>query len=287
MTRVRSTLNRQPSETIRGVDSHASAITVLYVGEASAGAENSESEQLAVPTALDEIDRFTVLRESRPEAVLTRLEEVDCLLLECSTTSTAAGLELLTAVTAREPALPVVFVPRELSQLESDTEASVAEASDDESESDDDEGQTDCDRPTTVDVLEQQISRAVEHRRAATLARRALFAVETASEGVAIVTPTGTIEFVNHAYSRQFGYDPEELRGRSWTDVYTDGEVDHLETTAIPAVEDGWRWAGNCVGRRKDGNAIAVQTEIIGLEDDSLVFTVHEAGGSHEPLSDR
>lgn len=281
MTRVRSTLNRQPSETVRGVDSHVSTITVLYVGEASAGAENSESEQLAVPTALGEVDRFTVVRESRPEAVLTRLEEIDCLLLECSTTSTAAGFELLTAVTAREPALPVVFVPRELPQVESDTDASVAEASGDG------EGQTDCDRPTTVDVLEQQISRAVEYRRAATLARRALFAVETASEGVAIVTPTGTIEFVNHAYSRQFGYDPEELRGRSWTDVYTDGEVDYLRTTAIPAVEDGWRWAGNCVGRHKDGKAVTVQTEITGFEDESLVFTVHEIDGSRGTLPDR
>lgn len=106
--------------------------------------------------------------------------------------------------------------------------------------------------------------------------RRTVAGPDPVPEGIAVAGPEGDVEAVDRAFASRFGYDREQLVGAPWRDLLADGEVERLESTAIPAAEDGWRWVGSCVGRRSDGERIAVRVRIAGIDDGSLTFAVRD-----------
>jgi PAS domain S-box-containing protein len=120
----------------------------------------------------------------------------------------------------------------------------------------------------------------VDHRRASTLVRRALSALELSREATAIAGTDGTFEVVNRPFGTRFGYDRGALLGRHWTAVFTDSEVERLRSTALPTTEGGWRWTGRCDGRRADGETVTVRTAIARLDDGTLAFTVRDGDRS-------
>ncbi|GAB3041919.1 PAS domain S-box protein [Natronobiforma cellulositropha] len=201
-----------------------------------------DGETLPLEDASDE--HVDVHRESTVAGALRQVDETDCLLVSTQFPAEETD-ELLETVVARYPDLPIVYAPAA-------TDGRHARH------------------------LEHQLRRAVEHRRAATWTEHALTALQTVTDAVAIVDRTGTFAFVNRAYAHQFGYRRAELHGSSWTRIYDEDEAERLSVTAIPAVEDGWRWSGQCTGRRRDGETVVVRTAIVGLDDGGLVVTADE-----------
>lgn len=118
------------------------------------------------------------------------------------------------------------------------------------------------------------VARLVDHARVRSLARRALAAVETSGEGVAIADPDGTLAFVTRAFAGRFGSATEDLRGRHWESCFPPREVDRLRADALTAVREGWQWDGGCEGLRADGATVPLGVRLAGLDDGSLVFRV-------------
>lgn len=126
------------------------------------------------------------------------------------------------------------------------------------------------------------IEEAASERRLSLLLRARRDDPEPEREGVAVVDPEGDVETVNRAFASRFGYDREALVGSSWRALLADGEGERLESTAVPSVEDGWRWVGSCRCRRRDGERIAVQLRIVGLDDGSKAVVVADGGDAPE-----
>lgn len=129
-------------------------------------------------------------------------------------------------------------------------------------------------RDDGLERLPDRVRDLAERRRLAALSRRSLASVEFAGAAIAIVDPGDDIQFASRSFAMQFGYDRASLPGTPWQTLFTDEAVDHLESTAIPTVADGWRWTGGCTGRRNDGETFDARLRTGGLEDGSLVFVL-------------
>lgn len=258
-----------------GSNPAADPITVCYLDDDSTFRD-------LVGTAFEDDDRLEVRTASSLREATRRIESIDCVVCgnapgrneDGTGTGTETERELenrtLETVRERDPDLPVVYFVDEcseavLAQLCSTRRVDFLQKGADE---------------TTVALLGCRIRAVVDRQRRSALARRALVALETVPNGVAIVTPAGTFEFVGRAFAAEFGADRDDLLGRPWHTVYPDEEVDRLRSTALPTVEDGWRWTGRCVGRRADGTTFTARTGIAGLEDGGLVFVLGAPFGS-------
>lgn len=124
------------------------------------------------------------------------------------------------------------------------------------------------------DRLSHRLPRLVERRRLSALSKRSFSGLELAGDAIAIVSPDGTVEFANRAFAVQFGTRRDAVTDRPWQDLFAPTAVDRLEETAIPTVEDGWRWSGTATGRRPNGADFEATVRVDGLEDDTLVFAV-------------
>jgi len=119
-----------------------------------------------------------------------------------------------------------------------------------------------------------RVRRLVGYRRTATVAGRALTALETSGDGVALVDADGTVQFVDRAFASRSDRTVDDLFGGDWRDWFPAEEADRPERTALDSVAQGWLWTDTCRGRRPDGETFTARTRITGLSDDSLVFVL-------------
>jgi len=217
-----------------------------------------------IESALGDRDTFEIQTETDPSAVRDRLDDVDCLvssydLGECD------GATLLESVRDVAPNLPVVLhssVPR--SEIPAETLA---------------DPWTDFLQRTgsgsQTDLLGHRIHTLVDRDALETTARRCRAALESSREATLIVAPDGTITFANSQLASELSSSPEELEGRPWTELLTDGSADRLRTEAFPVAADGWSWTGP--------TALAIdedeqrRTSLTRLDDGSTVLVFHEA----------
>jgi len=78
-------------------------------------------------------------------------------------------------------------------------------------------------------------------------------AMDASVDGVAILQD-GTYIYMNETFARTFGYDREEMRGKSWTLTYSPEEQQRAETEIWPVVLETGHWTGELKWRCKDGS---------------------------------
>lgn len=213
-------------------------------------------------------DEFTVrTAASVPET--TAIPDLDCLVSEPSV-ATGDQDGHLDRLRRHEPTLPVVFLLEKIDQSPTvddrrwtsqwvDWHAKGAST-------------------VAVERLGERIGALVEKRRLATRVRRSLASLALADEPIAIVDADGALEFANHSFAMQFGYDRDQLAGRAWQSLFTDDSARRLQQTAVPTVADGWRWTGTCTGRRASGSTFPVSVHLDGSADGGLVIVTDSAG---------
>lgn len=232
-------------------ESHRSPVVALVVEGDADG---------AVP-ALSRDDRLDVRRVPGPSEALAGLRDADCL-VGGHALSSGSGLELRERVRARDETFPFVFytaVPFGV----------VADAVTDDAWTDYvHESAGDCE-------LADAVGRLADLRRGAAVATRGAGEADL-PDAVAIVAPDGDIEAATDDYARRFGHDREDLRGRSWEELYPATEDDRLRSNALPSVEDGWQWTGRCVARRADGGRFRARTTLAGLGDGRIVVAIRD-----------
>lgn len=124
-------------------------------------------------------------------------------------------------------------------------------------------------------VLANRIQNAVEHHRAERYLDRGLEAIETAHDGIAILSEDGRIEYVNSAYVDLLGYERDELVGSHWETLYRDKDIDEIYDSVLPAAQTG-RWNGRTSFVQKDGSMIDLEHTLSYTNDGSLICTISD-----------
>ena len=107
-----------------------------------------------------------------------------------------------------------------------------------------------------------------EQKLAQELLYRQLAAIETASDGIAILNDDKFI-YLNQAHLEIFGYrKSEELIGQSWHILYEPEELARLEQEAFPILKERGRWQGEAIAKRFDNHTF----------DEELTLTITSAG---------
>ena len=121
-----------------------------------------------------------------------------------------------------------------------------------------------------------------ELKRIEEVLRRHLAAMEAAMDGMAILAPDGTYEYLNAAHLKVFGYDhPSELVGKSWTQLYTEQERQRLETDAFPKLFLNGRWSGEAVGLKRDGSTFPQDVSLTMIQNGGLICVVRDISERH------
>jgi len=106
-------------------------------------------------------------------------------------------------------------------------------------------------------------------------------AVDVAAAGVAVLED-GEYVYTNRLHAEMFGFEPSELVGSSWKRIYSEAEREEIEATVLPTVESEGRWAGELIGRDRDGGDVHQEVELETLDDGRLVCTSRDVSARKE-----
>jgi PAS domain S-box-containing protein len=229
------------------VDGDPGSITVVHVDD------DPELVELAATLLERENDALTVRQATSAAEALDYLDagDVDCVVSDYEMPG-RDGLDLLRAVRDRDPELPfVLFSTRERDQLAREAVAA---------------GATDYLQKGGVDqyvLLSNRIESAVSRRRTERALRRALGAMETTSEAVALLDEAGIVRYVSRAYAALTGTDRSALLGSDGTALVPGVDGGRL----VPADAEDGRWAGTTVQDRPDGHRLSIHTRAAVVPD--------------------
>jgi PAS domain S-box-containing protein len=126
--------------------------------------------------------------------------------------------------------------------------------------------------PTTQEVVAVYASilgNIIDRKRAEDSLRRMGMAVQQAAESIVITDPSGTIEYVNPAFTKITGYTTEEVIG-SHTRILKSGRQDKAFYERLwNALTRGEVWSGHFTNRRKDGTLYDAYQTISPIRDSS------------------
>jgi PAS domain S-box-containing protein len=105
--------------------------------------------------------------------------------------------------------------------------------------------------------------------------------MESAIDGMAVLDEDGSYVYLNEAHADLYGYEREELLGRSWECLYDPAERERLAEEVLPAMEREGSWRGESVGRRHDGSTFQQELALAPLDDGGLVCVVRDVTERH------
>jgi len=106
---------------------------------------------------------------------------------------------------------------------------------------------------------------------------RLLKGISTITDGIAFVDKDGRYVYMNDAHARMFGYETDELIGRTWRDIVPPDKVETIEEvkrTTLRVREIG-KLAGDGMGLRKDGMLFPMEFNLAGFFDAEGGFEGH------------
>ncbi|MGE3152731.1 MAG: PAS domain S-box protein [Nitrospiraceae bacterium] len=126
---------------------------------------------------------------------------------------------------------------------------------------------------TAVDVTSRKL---VEE--ANSVMRRA---IDTAMEGMALLDKTGIYTYINRAHAELYGYEQEELIGKTWKNITPSESVADYERKIFPLLLREGRWRGEITGKRRDGSQFPVEVALSSVmneagEFDGYICTCHD-----------
>jgi PAS domain S-box-containing protein len=104
------------------------------------------------------------------------------------------------------------------------------------------------------DITEQKY----EHEALVQLQR----AVEHGMEGLALLNADGLYTYMNPAHAALFGFEVEELIGKSWKELFGPEQQATIEQYHFPFLQVDGYWRGELVGRKKTGELFDVEVAL-------------------------
>jgi PAS domain S-box-containing protein len=96
---------------------------------------------------------------------------------------------------------------------------------------------------------------------------RLLSAIEQAPDPIWILEPDGTIAYANTAVGRLYGYEPEELLGRTPAVLDGGSETAEFWDEMWTTVRGGRAWSGTIRNRAKDGSIVQIDSTVSPVVD--------------------
>ena len=97
-------------------------------------------------------------------------------------------------------------------------------------------------------------------------------AIESTSDGIALLDGEGKYYYMNSAHAVQFGYEnPSELLGKTWEVFYKPVEIDRLSKLIFPILATEGTWRGETIGVTKNDEPIYQEITLTALEDGGLI----------------
>ncbi|WP_226040399.1 PAS domain S-box protein [Natrinema sp. DC36] len=121
--------------------------------------------------------------------------------------------------------------------------------------------------------------RRKQHR----VTKRTERALETATDGIAILNDADEYVTVNQSHADIYGYDdPAAMVGETWDICYSDEETTRLESDALPMLDERNEWRGEATGRRADGSTFPQELTLTRMEDGGIVCIVRDITDQRE-----
>jgi PAS domain S-box-containing protein len=255
-----------PGSRTRGIvsdplDDVSAPIEVLHVDD------DPDFLELAATALEAQDDRLHVATTTDIESALERLEadEVDCVVSDYEM-PVMDGIAFLEAVRERAPELPfVLFTGKGSEAVASEAiSAGVTDYLQKQSGS----GQ--------FAVLANRIMNLVDRYDAERERRQWVQAIETATQGIAIIDGDGVFRQLNAAYASVYDAEPADMVGTDWRAWYPPEEVERFEADILPQVRAHGAWSGESVGVRVDGTCVDESLSLSQLEEGGHVCVVED-----------
>lgn len=211
----------------------------------------------------------TVTTETSPTAALERLRSgsrFDCVVSDYEMPE-MNGIDFAQAVREADPDLPVLLFS---STAAGDIAPEVVEV-----------GLTDYLQkggdPDQYKMLVRRVERAVEG------GGRFDAAAEVRLEGVGVLGTDERFQEVDESYAALYGYRPEEVVGKHWSELHPADEVKHIRANVLPVIQRDGQWSGRSKGIRADGTVFAETKFVSALDDGRLLITVSTADDETHP----
>jgi PAS domain S-box-containing protein len=102
-------------------------------------------------------------------------------------------------------------------------------------------------------------------------------AMESASDGMAILDSEGCYVYLNRAHAEIYAFsDPSEILGRSWRKLYTPEEAGRFENDILPVLQREGHWRGEATGRRRDGSLFPQEVSLTRLDAGGIICVVQD-----------
>jgi PAS domain S-box-containing protein len=106
----------------------------------------------------------------------------------------------------------------------------------------------------------------------AELVQRDTLAMDSAMDGMAIVSPQGKYSYVNAAFARVMGHaEPETMIGKPWVEMHAAGDVRSVEHEIRGALQRDGKWFGPLTIHR-DGQPLPMEMSVTMLPDRGVVI---------------
>lgn len=96
------------------------------------------------------------------------------------------------------------------------------------------------------------------------------FAMDATLEGMAILRNESYV-YMNTAHAHMYGWEPAELIGLTWRQLYTPDVQRWIESTVFPVLQSEGRWQGEVVGLRRNGTSSPIELSLTTASDTILV----------------
>lgn len=99
-----------------------------------------------------------------------------------------------------------------------------------------------------------------------------LAAIESSSEGIAILNEQQEYIYVNQAQVELFGYQSaEELLGKSWRALYSTADSDRIEREIFPMLVQEGKWQGEVTAKRRNGATFDLEISLNWIDEGAIV----------------
>jgi|GEM_PF-2033654 len=95
-------------------------------------------------------------------------------------------------------------------------------------------------------------------------------AMDANVEGLALLDKC-RYSYMNPAHARIYGYEVEELIGKSWEQLYSEEQLQVLTERVFPVLQREGTWRGEVTGQRADKTEVAVLVSLTLLPDEQLI----------------